>query len=324
MSPYMNSQTTERVRPTEANDLYMQLRDHLPAAVEALKSQSAADTAARTLLQMIPECVASFERQGDGWLSRVFDISHRSYEQQPLIEHSVNVAILALAIGQMLDFYPGEKVRLMAGALLHDVGMFLLPSATVSSDRPLTHEQRQALKSHPQLGHSLLSDVRLTTKVAQTVLQEQERWDGTGYPYQVQGHGILLHAQIIGLCDSIESLTHPRPYRNVKCFDEGYQQLIGDGISRFSVRLWHAMLRRLTPFPPGTSVILSDGTAARVVRVHPFLPYSPMVVRLDDAESGGEVDAIDLSQRLTLRIERGLPLGEASMAGAPSPTNHGR
>lgn len=38
--------------------------------------------------------------------------------------------------------------------------------------------------------------------------------DGTGYPAGLVGEGIDADARLLAVCDTLEALSHPRPYRD--------------------------------------------------------------------------------------------------------------
>jgi HD-GYP domain-containing protein (c-di-GMP phosphodiesterase class II) len=50
--------------------------------------------------------------------------------------------------------------------------------------------------------------------MARIVLQEHERMDGTGYPAGLVGESIDADARLLAVCDTLEALSHPRPYRD--------------------------------------------------------------------------------------------------------------
>jgi HD-GYP domain-containing protein (c-di-GMP phosphodiesterase class II) len=54
----------------------------------------------------------------------------------------------------------------------------------------------------------------MTGTVARMVLEEHERMDGSGYPQGLAGAAIDPGARVLAVCDSLEAMTHPRPYRD--------------------------------------------------------------------------------------------------------------
>jgi HD-GYP domain-containing protein (c-di-GMP phosphodiesterase class II) len=49
--------------------------------------------------------------------------------------------------------------------------------------------------------------------LAQIVYQHHERMNGTGYPRNLKGDGIIIEARIMAVADVVEAMASHRPYR---------------------------------------------------------------------------------------------------------------
>ncbi len=129
--------------------------------------------------------------------------------------HHVNVAVLAILTGDLMKGSLSEVVDLGTAALLHDIGM-LENREVWDVDMKLPPKVfEQAIRSHPEEGFRRLQDVAgMTSSIDRIVLEEHERMDGTGYPEGLAGDAIHPGARILAVCDSLEALTHPRPFRD--------------------------------------------------------------------------------------------------------------
>ena len=129
--------------------------------------------------------------------------------------HHVNVAVLAILTGDIMKMSLSEVVDLGTAALLHDIGM-LANREVWDVDMKLPPKVfEQAVRSHPEEGFRKLQDVTgMTGSIDRIVLEEHERMDGTGYPEGLAGDAIHPGARILAVCDSLEALTHPRPFRD--------------------------------------------------------------------------------------------------------------
>jgi HD-GYP domain-containing protein (c-di-GMP phosphodiesterase class II) len=58
--------------------------------------------------------------------------------------------------------------------------------------------------------------------VEQIVLHHHERWDGDGYPDGLSGEHIPRAARIFSVCDALDAMTAPRPYRDPISVDEAF------------------------------------------------------------------------------------------------------
>jgi hypothetical protein len=129
--------------------------------------------------------------------------------------HHVNVAILAILTGDLMRGSLSEVIDLGTAALLHDIGMLPTRGAWDAEIKLPPNVFDQAIRPHPELGYQRLLELTgITGTVARMVLEEHERIDGSGYPQGIGGVAIDPGARILAACDSLEAMTHPRPYRD--------------------------------------------------------------------------------------------------------------
>jgi diguanylate cyclase (GGDEF)-like protein len=117
-------------------------------------------------------------------------------------------AELARAVGMTADEIEGVRTA----ALLHDIGKLAVPDHILSKPGPLTYEEFQKVRIHPQVGADIIGAVPFPYPVAPLILNHHERWDGKGYPSGIQGDRIPLGARILAVVDYFEALTSERPY----------------------------------------------------------------------------------------------------------------
>jgi len=77
---------------------------------------------------------------------------------------------------------------------------------------PLTEEEWEPVKEHPQLGAEILRHVIDLVNCLPAILHHHERYDGKGYPGGLKGNNIPLEARILSIADSYDAITSPRPY----------------------------------------------------------------------------------------------------------------
>jgi putative nucleotidyltransferase with HDIG domain len=66
-------------------------------------------------------------------------------------EHSQNVRDLALSIAEELRLEPQEIFLVRTAALLHDIGKIGLPDSLLLKGEPLTGDEQELIKQHPEL-----------------------------------------------------------------------------------------------------------------------------------------------------------------------------
>ncbi|HET9332925.1 MAG TPA: HD domain-containing phosphohydrolase [Gemmatimonadota bacterium] len=128
--------------------------------------------------------------------------------------HHVNVAILALLTADTRRGALSDVIDLGTVAFLHDIGMLEARETWDVAMRlpPKTFER--VIRPHADAGFRMVQQVPgVTPSMARIVLQEHERMDGTGYPAGLVGEGIDADARLLAVCDTLEALSHPRPYR---------------------------------------------------------------------------------------------------------------
>jgi HD-GYP domain-containing protein (c-di-GMP phosphodiesterase class II) len=100
----------------------------------------------------------------------------------------------------------------MAGSI-HDIGKMSIPAEILCKPTRLSEIEMNLIRIHSQAGYDILKDSELPCSVAEIVLQNHERLDGSGYPQGLKGDQILLEAQIIAVADVVEAIASHRPYR---------------------------------------------------------------------------------------------------------------
>jgi hypothetical protein len=126
--------------------------------------------------------------------------------------HSRRVARHSWMIARRMGLARAEVARIRTAAAIHDVGKIDTPKAILHKAGPLTIEEYEVIKRHPDDGarmSTVLGDAALTA----IVRDHHERLDGSGYPNGLSGEAIPLGARIIAVADTFDAITSVRPYR---------------------------------------------------------------------------------------------------------------
>jgi putative nucleotidyltransferase with HDIG domain len=128
--------------------------------------------------------------------------------------HSRRVADKAGVIARALGLRDREVGRIVAAALLHDVGkIHEVFGPILSKPGRLTSEEQVIMRTHPVKSAELAGTVTELRDVVPLIRHHHENWDGTGYPDGLKGDGIPLGSRIIMFADTIDAMTTDRPYR---------------------------------------------------------------------------------------------------------------
>ena len=146
-----------------------------------------------------------------GWLDAIAVLGHMVMDRQAL-GHNRRVAHLCVQIGRQMAMTTSELRVLARAGLLHDIGKLAIPEQILGKHSPLNQSEWTLMKSHPEIGLSILGDGRSRRELL-AVLYHHERLDGSGYPDGLKGEAISLEARIVAVADVIDAMASHRPYR---------------------------------------------------------------------------------------------------------------
>jgi HD-GYP domain-containing protein (c-di-GMP phosphodiesterase class II) len=134
--------------------------------------------------------------------------------------------------------------------LMHDIGKIGISADILNKSGPLKRKEIIVMRRHPLIGEIFLSNGRITKhilrgrirlnsvlkilkrddccvskKIRETAFSHHERFNGNGYPRKLKGKQIPVTAAILGIADSIDAMTTPRPYRSKLTFEHAMQKL---------------------------------------------------------------------------------------------------
>lgn len=214
-------------------------------------------------------------------------LTHLRDRDSYLASHSVNVCVLALAVGAHLGMQQGMLLQLGMGALLHSVGRARLPRAILDKPGPLTTEEMDRVRRYPEEGHDLVEAAGGVPRGALDIIRmHQERWSGSGYPQGLLGETIPRMARITGLCDAYDAMVSDRPYRAAMSPEAALHELYENASREFGAELVQAFIRVIGAFPVGSVVELDNGALGVVVGLKPGAGLRPTVLMI--RAPGGE------------------------------------
>jgi len=129
--------------------------------------------------------------------------------------HSRRVADKARVIAKAVGLSARDVERIVAAALLHDVGkIHEVFGPILSKPGRLTPEEQVTMRTHPVKSAELAAKVTELRDVVPLIRHHHENWDGTGYPDGLKAEEIPLGSRIIMFADTIDAMTTDRPYRS--------------------------------------------------------------------------------------------------------------
>jgi HD-GYP domain-containing protein (c-di-GMP phosphodiesterase class II) len=229
-----------------------------------------------------------------------------------LINNAVNVAIVSVKIAEALRYDSAKLEQVALAGFLHDLGMFALEDSLVYKTGSLTEEELQSLREHPQHGARLFKELgTVYPSVGRVILQEHERWDGSGYPNRLTGDQIDEMAFVVGLADVFDALMGPRPYRRGMSPHRAICTLMANGKTVFPYHILKALVDQFSVYPLGTIVRLNTGETGVVAQLNRQYALRPILQVSQQAASphGPVSKTVDLRAETSLHIVEVVPIG---------------
>lgn len=204
-----------------------------------------------------------------------------------IIEHSINVAILALFIGNHMSYNFNQLCDLAAGALIHDLG------------RDNSKEENQ---EHVQRGFDVMRKCRGMSLHSSIVCYEHhENYDGTGFPRKLKGTAISDFSRVIRVADLYDNMLHGYGNHDEPVMPhQAYENILALSGSIVDPAIVQIFRDTIIFYPNGCTVLLNNGLKGVVIRQNQGSPQRPVVRAFND---DGIIGELDLLKSLTLEIK---------------------
>ena len=217
--------------------------------------------------------------------------------------HSVNVTILALRLAQTLDYDLQNQIKVGLAALLHELGVALLPERLLYQPGQVSPQVRQRPAYSAQL---LKKFYPKDDWLFETAGQVYERANGSGFPLGLEGDQVREEAQVLGIVDVFEACIHDRPYRKALTGYQLLEELTRGNTKTFSDHIIKGLVRSFSLYPYNEYVLLNTNELAQVVDINPQKLSRPVVKILYDKQGQllSEPRKTDLAQHPSLFISK--------------------
>lgn len=224
--------------------------------------------------------------------------------------HSLNVAILSLALGQRLGLSKKTLARLGTAGLLHDIGKVEIPKQLIYKPGKLTDEEWETIKRHSDFGVTEIIKTRGLDEIGlvSITVAYQHHWnyDGSGYPAHEKDQEPTLFSRIVRICDSYDAMTTSRVYQPIPYLPHIVLRVLWKYQNNFyDPALVKAFIQLSGLYPVGSCLELNTGDVCLVIRQnqgHLARPFAKMV--LDTKKSKIDGRMVDLSVEKHLKIKK--------------------
>ena len=160
-------------------------------------------------------------------------------------EHYERLKALCLELGYAMNLDKEDLDALALLSDLHDIGKAGLDKEILLKDGPLTHDEWEKIKRHPELGFKIVSSSVKFSHVGKGILAHHEHWDGRGYPQGLKGEEIPLIARIFAVVEAYDVMTHKRPYKKTFTKNEAVLELKNCSGTQFDSRVAEAFINMI-------------------------------------------------------------------------------
>lgn len=295
------------------------LKEHCKAVRRAEKSFTKAlgvvrrldrDLVSRQPGPALAEMGALIERMVEAFLERpevTLQVMGRNCGGDEAHHHSLNVSILCMMLARDLELDAPQATALGIGALVHDIGLTLVPDH-IRRNTPgrQTRAERDLRERHVEYGVEIGRRLKLPTDVLTIIAQHHELADGSGYPGGLALDRIAPLARVISLVNSYENICNPVDFGQAMTPHEALSFIFARRKDRFEARVLQLLIRSLGVYPPGSVVRLSNEALAMVVSVNPHRPLRPWVLPYDASVPREEAAFLNLETHRDLNISEAI------------------
>ena len=166
---------------------------------------------------------------------------HKDYDTAM---HLQRMSLYSRALAEKIGMSDEEAEIIELAAPLHDIGKIGIPDSILLKKGALDDIELKAMRKHPLIGYEILQDSpsKYLQKGSEIALAHHERFDGTGYPYNIKGTDIPLSARIVAVADVFDALTSIRPYKEAWSIDQAFEYIRDESGKHFDPDLVAALL----------------------------------------------------------------------------------
>ena len=185
--------------------------------------------------------------------------------------HSVNVAIYAISLGQRIGIPKKHLSHLGMAGLFHDIGKTQVPLEIINKTGHLAPDEWAVIRAHPVMGAETVIRMKewgeLSTRMVSGAFEHHLKYDLSGYPKLARKKKIGLFSRIITIADFFDALVRPRVYNRLPYVSE---KILGFMLERsgkdFDPTLVKVFVNMLGVYPLGTLVLLNTNEMGLVVQ----------------------------------------------------------
>lgn len=256
-----------------SKEVYFKTINLVKEVTESINSQKAINIRkAKRLIQNAVNAIMQDE-------STLLGLANIKNYDEYTFNHSVNVAIYAIALGQRIGIPKKHLSHLGMAGLFHDIGKTKIPKEILNKEGKLTPEEWSIIQSHPLIGTEIIMKMKewgeLLTRMINGIFEHHLRYDLSGYPKLTRKKRLTLFGKIITIADFYDALVRPRIYNRFPYCSEKILGIMLDRSGKdFDPALVKVFINMIGIFPIGTLVLLNTNEMGIVVQIQEDMELS--------------------------------------------------
>ena len=158
--------------------------------------------------ELIHQFIDFMEKEPAGMAHLISLSSHDFYTYN----HSLDVSIYSMGLGQAVGYAGEEMAELGRGSLFHDIGKRHVNVDIICKKGKLDEVEWAQMQKHPQFGLKILTDYSCSEAMRACCFEHHESFLGNGYPQSLTGPEIHPMARIVAITDTFDAMTTKRSY----------------------------------------------------------------------------------------------------------------
>jgi putative methionine-R-sulfoxide reductase with GAF domain len=152
--------------------------------------------------------------------------------------HSKRVAYYSNIIAKKINMSEEKRKRLYFACLMHDIGLLKI--------KPEDKTKRSEIKRHPVIGYEMIRPINFYADITPFILHHHERYDGLGYPTQLNSEAIPLESRIITIAEAFDTMISKTSYKIPMDFDSAIKELKLNAGTQFDPQLVEVFVNNIS------------------------------------------------------------------------------
>ncbi len=160
--------------------------------------------------------------------------------------HSHRISEYAVLIAKEMNLSNEEVQLIQRASILHDIGKISTPDSVLLKPGKLTQLEYKLIQEHVTASYEILSRIPMYKDLADIIICHHERYDGKGYPHQLQGSEIPLLSHIMIIADAFDAMTTNRIYKGRKTIPQAIEELKACSGAQFHPEIIKSAIKALS------------------------------------------------------------------------------